>query len=419
MAVHRTLAALAVLTVFSHADLPEGLPDPLIANDGSPVKSADAWWQTRRPELLRFFTTHMYGRSPARPQRMDFEVFDRDTQALGGKATRVQIAIHPGGAGGPRIDLLVYLPNGKDKPMPAVIGLNFWGNHAIHKDPGIRITESWVEERAGRYVDLTGVENHRATDATRGVNSSQWPVEEIISRGYALATIYREDIAADHEPHFQSGIHPRFPSYQESDDNFGTIAAWAWGLCRGLDALETLPAIDPKRVAAFGFSRLGKAALWAGATDPRFAMVISNESGAGGAKLFRRASGESLERLNTHFPHWFCRNFRAYNGKDTTLPFDQHQVISLIAPRPVYVASAIEDKHSDPEGEFWGAKAAEPVYQLLGKPGLPAGAWPEPGISVQGTLGYHVRPGVHDVTGEDWKHYLDFMDRHFGGGPGK
>lgn len=396
------------------ASVPPGIPDALVASDGTRITTADQWWKIRRPELMEIFSREMYGRSPGKPDKMTFEEFDRAPNALDGKATRIQIAIRPGGDGGPRIDLLVYVPNGAKQPVPAIIGLNFWGNHAIHKDPGIRLTDSWVENNRQPFVDLTGVDKNKATDATRGINAKQWPVESIIARGYAIATIYREDVAADREPYFQSGVHPLYPEHQKGDDNFGTLAAWAWALSRGLDALEKEPLIDSKRVAAFGFSRLGKAALWAGANDPRFAMIISNESGAGGAKMFRRGVGESIERLNTHFPHWFARNFRKYIGEDQEMPFDQHQLISLIAPRPVYVASAFDDKHSDPEGEYASAKAAEKVYQLLGSEGLPCDAWPEIGKSVQCGLGYHVREGKHDVLSIDWEHYLDFADEHLG-----
>jgi hypothetical protein len=392
--------------------LADGLPDPLIAHDGTKITTAAEWRETRRPELLEFFTREMYGRSPGRPEKFVSEEFDRDNEALGGKATRVQIAIYPGGKPGPRMDLLVYLPNAAKSPVPAIVGLNFWGNQTIHRDPGIRITESWVEDNRQPYVDLTTVKNNRATEASRGINAKQWPVEEIISRGYALATIYREDVCADRLPYFESGVHPLFPEFQKGDENFGCIAAWSWGLSRALDVLEKEPAIDAKRVAVFGFSRLGKAALWAGASDERFAMVISNESGAGGAKLFRRGMGEDIARLNTKFPHWFARKFQKYSGKDKELPFDQHLVISLIAPRPVYVASAEDDKHSDPEGEFGGAKAAEPVFKLLGAEGLPADAWPPVGTSVQGGIGYHVRAGKHDVTDFDWEQYLKFADKH-------
>lgn len=404
------LVPLGILTSALSEAAPS--PDPLVAEDCTHIDKADLWWKKRRPELMETFTREMYGRSPGRPGKMTFEVFDRDARALGGKATRIQIAIRPGGAGGPGMDLLVYVPNKRTGGVPAFLGMNFLGNQAIHPDPGIRLTGSWVESKRLIAADLSGVEDHKATDATRGINASQWPVETILDRGYALATLYREDAAADHEPYFQSGAQSLFPEYQNGGDNFGTIAAWAWALSRALDALETESAIDAKRVAVFGFSRLGKAALWAGATDPRFAMVISNESGAGGAKLFRRGMGESIERLNTHFPHWFARNFHQYNGKDAELPFDQHMLIALIAPRPIYVASALEDLHSDPEGEFAATKAAEPVYRLLGVEGLPCETWPKPGVSVQGGIGYHVREGKHDVLPFDWKCYLDFADKH-------
>jgi hypothetical protein len=379
------------------------LPDPLVMADGTPVTNAAQWREKRRPELLELFTREMYGRSPGKPPKFVSEVFDRDTQALGGKATRLQIALYPAGKPGLRMDLLIYVPNATKQPSPVILGLNFSGNQAIHPDPGIRLTESWVDDKSAK--------DHRATDASRGTNAKQWPVEEILSRGYALATMYREDVCPDHLPYFESGVQPLFPELQQGEDNFGCIAAWAWSLSRSLDVMENEPLLDSKRVAVFGFSRLGKAALWAGAVDERFAMVISNESGAGGAKLFHRGMGEDIARLNTNFPHWFARNFRKYIGKDKELPFDQHQVISLVAPRPIYVASAEDDKHSDPEGEFASLQAANPVFKLLGSGGLPAAIFPAVNSSLQGDNGYHIRTGRHDVTDFDWQQYLDFADR--------
>lgn len=398
------LRLISISILLSLRVLAADLPDPLVMADGTAVTTAGQWREKRRPELLAFFTREMYGRSPGRPDKFFSEVFDRDTNALGGKATRIQTAIYPAGKPGPRMDLLVYLPNFAKQPTPVILGLNFSGNHAIHPDPGIRLTESWIEDKSAP--------DHRATDASRGSNAKQWAVEEIISRGYALATMYREDVCPDHPPYFASGIQPLFPELQQGDDNFGCIAAWAWALSRSLDVLGTEPLLDSERVAVFGFSRLGKAALWAGATDERFAMVISNESGAGGAKLFHRGMGEDIARLNTNFPHWFARNFRKYVGKDKELPFDQHQVISLIAPRPIYVASAEDDKHSDPEGEFASLQAANPVFKLLDSNGLPDGKWPAVNTSVQGDNGYHMRTGRHDVMEFDWLHYLDFADKH-------
>ncbi len=402
-----SLLGTALLTAVDAEDL----PDPLLANDGTKITSAEQWREKRRPELLEFFTREMYGHSPGKPEKMVTDVFDRDEQALDGKATRIQIALYPGGKPGPRIDLLIYMPNGAKRPVPAFLGLNFAGNHAVHKDPGIRLTESWVDQRQPNVEAYPDTRN-RAADAMRGSNAKQWPVEEILSRGYAVATMYREDVAPDHAPYFATGVPPLYPELQEREDNFATIATWAWSLSRALDVLEKESSIDAKRVIAFGFSRLGKTAIWAGANDERFAMVISNESGAGGAKLFRRGVGEDIARLNTVFPHWFAKSFRKYSGKDKELPFDQHMVMSLIAPRPLYVASAIEDTNADPEGEFAGAKAAEPVYRLLGAEGLPATSWPPVDTSVQGGIGYHVRSGKHDVQPFDWKQYLDFADKH-------
>lgn len=402
----------AILLLAAMPVLADGPPDPLVALDGTRITTAAEWQEKRRPELLEFFAREMYGRSPGRPEKMIFEVFDRDPAALGGKATRIQIAIYPGGKPRPRMDLLVYVPNAAKGPVPAILGLNFSGNQTIHPDPGIRLTESWVEASRNPQPDPPTVKDNRATEASRGIHAKQWQVEEILAKGYALATIYREDVCADRQPYFESGVQPLFPELQKGDENFGCIAAWAWSLSRALDVLGKEHAIDAKRVAVFGFSRLGKAALWAGASDERFAMVISNESGAGGAKLFHRGMGEDIARLNTNFPHWFARNFRKYMGKDKDLPFDQHLVISLVAPRPVYVASAEDDKHSDPEGEFASAKLAEPVFKLLGADGLPADTWPAIGTSVQGGIGYHVRPGKHDVTDIDWQQYLIFADKH-------
>ncbi|WP_428667600.1 acetylxylan esterase [Runella sp.] len=392
------------------------LPDPLAMNNWQRIKTSKQWHIQRRKELLELFANEMYGHSPKRPSQMRFEVFDEDKNALNGKATRRQVAVYFNGkADGPRMDLLMYIPNKVKGPVPAIVGLNFWGNHAVNTDPKIRITQSWMESGKGNpYVNLSCVVNNQATEACRGVNAKQWPIDSILDRGYALVTAYREDIASDDpKTGLQKGVHSLYPELQTRDDNFGTIAAWAWALSRAMDYLVTDKAIDSKKVAVFGWSRLGKAALWAGATDERFAMVISNESGAGGAKLFHRGVGENIRRLCTVFPHWYCANFKKYMDKDTILPFDQHQVIALVAPRPVYIASAVDDKGADPAGEFAAAKAVGSVYRFLGKEGLPADTLPALNTSVQGQIGYHIRSGGHDVTLYDWQQYLNFADKHF------
>lgn len=383
--------------------------DKILIANGKPIRTK-AQWRTHRKELIDQFSKNMYGQSPGKPSGLTFQILESDPKALNGLATRRQVKISLS-ASGPSFDVLMYVPNDRKKPAPAIVGLNFSGNHAIHPDPGIRLTTSYVESPRNNSC----VTDHRATDACRGTNAGQWPVEQLVQRGYALVTAYREDIASDvRTTGFQTGIHPFFPDYQNRPDNFGTIAAWAWSLSRILDYLETDRDIDARRVAVFGFSRLGKAALWAGATDERFAAIISNESGAGGAKLFHRGAGENIRRLCTLFPHWFCGNFRQYIDKDTLLPFDQHQVIALVAPRPVYVASAAEDTNSDPEGEFQAALAAGEVYSFLGKKGLPMAQRPPLNQSVQADIGYHIRSGGHNVTAFDWQQYLRFLDTHFG-----
>ena len=389
------------------------VPDPLAMANGTRVTTAAEWREKRRPELLALFTHEMYGVMPARSPKQAFIVFDKGTEALGGKAIRRQVTILINGdPRGPRFDLLVYIPKAAKGPVPAILGINFWGNHAVTPDPGVRLTLHHVESTKNAYADLSCADNGQATEACRGVNSPQWPVETFMERGYALATFYRGDIDPDTKDGFDKSLKAFYPELQGRGDNFSTIGEWAWALSRALDYLATDRAIDAKRVAVFGWSRLGKAALWAAATDPRFAAAISNDSGAGGAKLFHRGVAENITRLNTVFPHWFDQNFRQYNDRDTTLPFDQNEMIALIAPRAVYVASAIEDANADPEGEFAAAKAAEPVYRLLGSKDLLPDKWPAVNEPVGGDIAYHVRSGGHDVKLFDWTQYLAFLDRH-------
>jgi len=397
---------------------PYVLPDPLIGSDGRRITDVASWQSKRRPELLGLFASQVYGRTPmGRPERMEFEVTSVDRAALGGKAVRKQVTIWFDGKrpGGPKLDVLIYQPvgvPGAGGRWPLFLGLNYYGNASVNADPGIVLSQSWMRENAAAKIV-----NHRATEGTRGTHSSRWEVESVIARGYATATAYYGDICPDRsgaEPEALGGFLRGRPNAGRAPDEWAAIGMWAWGLSRIMDYLETDPELDARRVALHGHSRLGKAALWAGAQDERFAIVISNNSGCGGAAIERRNYGETVADITAAFPHWFARNFANYAGREDQLPVDTHSMMALMAPRPVYVASAADDLWADPKGEFLSLKGAEPVYALFGLKGVGVDAHPPVETPVSaGVLAYHVRRGGHDITAYDWNQYLNFADRQW------
>ncbi len=379
------------------------LPHPLIAGDGSTVESSQQWKTKRRTEILNLFRDHVYGRTPNwKPQRnaarVNSDIVFNDT------ATRLQIRLPV--TDGITLHLLAYLPK-SDDPVPMFVGFNFHGNHTTTHDPDVPIGTGWVQNKSE-----LGITEHHSNSKARGMKSSRWPFELVTRRGFGLATVCYSDLDPDFDDGFQNGVHA-IDGGTRNEYSWGSIAAWAWGLSRIMDYFESDDRFDAKRVAVFGHSRLGKTALWAGAEDERFSIVISNNSGCGGAALSRREFGETVKRINTSFPHWFCSKFKSYNDDVNALPIDQHMLIALMAPRPVYISSASEDLWADPRGEFLAAVHATPVYKLLGKVGLPKNKFPTVNTPLTGTIGYHCRDGQHDITNYDWNRFLDFAESHW------
>jgi len=383
------------------------LPEIMVAQNGRKIRNLKQWEKIRKPEILRLFQQEVFGKVPGKLEITEIIVHENAGEALGGLAVRKQLdLIFRNNNQEIAVGLLIYLPK-TDAPVPVFLGYNFMGNHTILNDPHIRLSPSWIQDNPS-----LGVIHNQITEQSRGVQDNRWHVEKIVKAGYGLATVYYGDIDPDKND-FLDGIHPLFyNSGQENpaSDEWGAIAAWSWGLSRVMDYLEKEDQINAKQVIVIGHSRLGKTALWAAASDPRFAACISNNSGCMGAALSKRIFGETVGVINSSFPHWFCGNFKKYNGREDELPVDQHLLLAAIAPRPLYVASATADLWADPKGEFLSAKLASEVYSLYGLKGLTIDEMPKPDSPVSGVVSYHIRTGKHDITGYDWEQYIRFAD---------
>ncbi len=395
---------------------PYTLPDVLTLQDGRRVTDAETWVKMRRPEILELFRTHVYGRSPGKPAHITSKVILEDNKLYNGLATRRSVSVcFTERPDGPCMLMHIFIPNNAKKPVPVFVGVLIIKDFEQTQDwpmPGYILAD--MKEDLNKYI-MTGSGSSKKAKKLGKLPGKMLPVA-ILERGYAFASIDPDSIAPDDPATYDSKIISEYSGPDRSKrppDDWKTIAAWSWGLSRALDYFETDTDIDATKVIAIGHSRRGKTALWAAAQDERFAMAISNDSGCTGAALSKRIYGETVALINNQFPYWFCENYRKYDDNEAALPLDQHMLLALIAPRPLYVASAVDDKWADPEGEFLSAVNTDPVYALFGKTGLGVTEMPAVNDPVGDMIGYHIRSKGHALTDYDWLRYLDFADRQF------
>ena len=400
---------------------PYTLENPLVFANGKKVRRKKQW-PARRQEILDIFQKEMYGQMPPAGEGIWLETLEEGT-TLAGFATRRQVRMwfRPDKTG-PKIDWLLVIPNFVKGPVPAIMLLNYSGNHEFLFDEEILVTDSWI--RNGERI-----ENHRASAASRGIydrdgGDNVYPVGMLVARGYAVVTACYCDISPDpNRDDVQDGVKLQdtfaytgvFDLWGERDpsrdDNTTSLAAWAWGLMRGMDMIVQDGQLDEKRVILTGYSRLGKAALIAGAFDERFPVVVPVQTGGGGVPLAKRNFGETVGTEVVSFRHWYCRAYDKYADNTDALPFDQHLLLSCIAPRALLV-EGFDQPWFDTKGEFLSVQAASPVWKFLGSKGLPNVSWPDDyDTSAIGTrLGYVRRPNNHGISAVDWTWMLDFAD---------
>ena len=400
------LGALLMASPLIAADF----PDPLVMSDGSKVATKDDWNEKRKPELKELFQKHMYGRYPGVRTKISAKVLHEDEKAFGGIGTLREVELSVGIKDCPPMHLLMAFPNERPKAgSPVFVGMNFSGNHTLTADDKIRIPTAWM------YDNGPGVKKNRATEEGRGKAAKVWPLEQIVKAGYGVVTFYSGDVDPDTKDS-RGGMRPfitPIPKGPVPDDFPSTIMCWAWGIHRAVDYVVTQPEFNAKRIAAVGHSRLGKTVLVATAFDDRIAMAFPHQAGCGGTAPSRQSNpkAESVKRINTSFPHWFSGSFKDFNDDTAKLPFDQHSLLALCAPRAVLYSNATEDQWANPTGQFEMMKLATPVYKLHGAEGIGATEFPEVGHVLDSRLGYWIREGKHEMNAEDWKVFAGFADK--------
>jgi hypothetical protein len=378
--------------------------------DGKRVASEKQWVSERRPELKALFKHYMYGAIPPAPARVQVRVQGQYSDFLDGKATLKLLTLDTGPTNAPHIDLMLVVPKQHSGRVPVFVALNFCGNHALTDDPRVPLPRGWVPS------SCKACPNNSATEASRGAQAADWPLAEIVRRGYALAAFYHGDVDSDRAD-VSEGIYASLAKGDQANNqpaNRGTLAAWAWGFHRCVDYVISDQDLDPKHVATVGHSRNGKAALLAAAFDERISIAYPHQAGCGGSAPSRGKTGESVKAINDHFPHWFNATFKQFNEAPDRLPFDQNCLVALCAPRAVLFSAAQEDQWANPAGQFEVLEAADPVYRFLGVEGLDAKQMPLEGQLVSSRLGYYIREGKHSMTAGDWKVFMDYADKQWG-----
>ncbi len=394
------------------------LPDLFTMKNGEKVKDAKTWMRKRRPEIVQLFEENQFGKMPPRPPEMHFDVFDKGTLVLNGKAIRKQVRVYfakdtedqalttddKSRGKSYKMDLLIYLPAAAKKPSPLLLIINFFANSSVVDDPRVRAGEVWTRE--GKKVP--------ATTASFGKIN----IDTFITQGFGIATVYYGDIEPDFKKGFEYGIRGHYLKPWQTypaNDEWGAISAWSWGLSRAMDYFETDKQIDAKRVALQGTSRLGKTVLWTGAHDPRFKLVIASCSGEGGAAISRRNYGENIKHMTdtSRYYYQFAPNWHSYADDFNRSPVDAHMLVALMAPRPLLLQTGDTDYWSDPKGEFLAAVAAEPVYKLFNEKGPGTDVMPKAGDeSLLNTLGYYMHAGGHGTIPTDWAVFMTFLKKY-------
>lgn len=349
------------------------LPDVLKFKNGAQVKTLEDW-EKRRDEVKQIIQENMYGVLPPRPLHLRAEEINSDDGFCAGKATLKNVSLISTFNDGDIFSFPVtyFIPVNR-KSVPAILLINFRSD----------------------------------------VPDKYLPAEELIDRGYAIFTFNYANVTSD-TPDSPDGIYRNLNKHREKSKCIGKIACWAWAAMRVMDMIQSIGCIDKRNIAVAGHSRLGKTALLTAALDDRFAYAISNDSGCCGASLERGKGGERHSMITATFPHWFTPKFVTDISKNAEIEFDQHFLLSLIAPRHLLVGSAAEDSWADPMSEYLCTCKVNEVYALYGKKGLehPDRA-PVPGDSFDdGDNHYHLRAWKHYLSREDWNRYLDFMDKY-------